>query len=272
MTIIEAIILGIVEGVTEFLPISSTGHLVITSSIMGIEADNFTKLFTVAVQLGAILSVLVMYWRRFLQSIPFYVKIIVAAVPALAAGLLLGDRIDAFLENPLGIAFALLLGGIVLIFIDKLFPESNTDKHLTDSQELDEKPDLKTAFIIGVFQCLALFPGVSRSASSIIGGMTQKLTRRQAAEFSFFLAVPTMFAATAYKLLKYLKEGNKLSTRDIEILAIGNLVAFIVAMLAIRFFINYLSKKGFKVFGYYRIVIGLIIIGLYYSGYNLQII
>jgi undecaprenyl-diphosphatase len=259
MSIIQAIILAIVEGLTEFLPISSTGHMIIASAIMGINKLEFTKIFTVNIQFGAILSVVVLYWRRFFQSIDFYIKLFVAFIPSAVIGFLLIDVINDLLENVVVVAFMLLIGGIVLIFIDKLFKSS--------SAEIDTV-NYKKAFTIGFFQCLALFPGVSRSAATIIGGMTQKLSRKAAAEFSFFLAVPTMFAASGYKLLK---DYEHIGMQDIKILLLGNLVAFIVAMLAIKFFINFLTKYGFKMFGYYRIALGFLLLILFFLGIDLQV-
>ncbi len=258
MTIFEAIVLAIVEGITEFLPISSTGHMIIVSSLFGIQSSEFVKVFTVSIQLGAIMSVLVLYWNRFLQSFDFYFKLLVAFIPAAIIGFLLGDYIDALLENVVAVAVSLVVGGIVLLFVDKWFVNNTTETEIT----------YPSAFVIGFFQCLALIPGVSRSASTIIGGMVRGLTRKQAAEFSFFLAVPTMFAATAYKLLKSYKS---IQPEDIQMLAIGNIVAFVVAMLAIKFFITYLSKNGFKAFGWYRIAIGSVILILLALGLDLQI-
>lgn len=262
MSILQAIIIAIVEGITEFLPISSTGHMIITSSFMGIASDSFTKMFTVAIQLGAILSVLVLYWNKFLQSFDFYVKLLIAFIPAAIFGKLFNDQIDALLENVTVVAITLILGGIILLFIDKWL-------HVNDDEE-KELSNL-SAFKIGLFQCIAMIPGVSRSAASIIGGMTQQLTRKTAAEFSFFLAVPTMFAATAYKMLKFFKNGE-LKTEHVTLLAVGNIVAFVVALIAIKTFISFLSKHGFKVFGYYRIIVGAAILILSALGINLQIV
>jgi undecaprenyl-diphosphatase len=259
MNIIQAIILAIVEGLTEFLPVSSTGHMIIASAIMGINEKEFTKIFTVNIQFGAILSVVVLYWRRFFQSIDFYFKLFVAFIPAAIFGLLLGDVIDSLLENVVIVAITLLVGGFVLIFIDKLFQSSNADI---------DTIDYRKAFTIGLFQCIALVPGVSRSAATIIGGMTQKLSRKAAAEFSFFLAVPTMFAASGYKLLK---DYEFIRQEDIQTIIIGNVVAFIVAMLAIKFFINILTKYGFKLFGYYRIILGLLLLILLWMGVDLRV-
>jgi undecaprenyl-diphosphatase len=261
MSLIEAIILAIIEGITEFLPISSTGHMIIASSIMGIASEDFTKTFTIAIQLGAILSVMVIYWRRFLQSFRFYMILLVGFLPALVFGFLLNDWIDKVLERVDVVGFALLFGGIFLLFVDKIFERNET----TPEQEVS----FVKALYIGLFQCLAiLLPGLSRSAASIIGGLTQKLNRKTAAEFSFLLAVPTMFAATAYKLLNAYLDGFQFTGDQINLLIVGNVVAFIVAWIAIRSFIGFLTKHGFKVFGYYRIVVGLVILILYYSGYS----
>jgi undecaprenyl-diphosphatase len=259
MTIWQAIILAIVEGITEFLPVSSTGHMIIASSFMGISHLEFTKMFTVNIQFGAILSVVVLYWKRFFQSTDFYFKLLVAFLPAAVLGFLLNDFIDAMLENVIVVAISLLVGGIILIFIDRI-----ANNH-TEEREISYFDALK----IGFFQCIAMIPGVSRSASTIIGGMLQGLSRRQAAEFSFFLAVPTMAAAGGYKLLK---TYDTIQASDIQTLLIGNAVAFVVAMLAIRFFINFLTKYGFKVFGYYRIILGIILLALLASGYKLDVV
>jgi undecaprenyl-diphosphatase len=264
MSIIEAIVLAIVEGITEFLPVSSTGHMIIASSLMGIASDPFTKTFTVAIQLGAILSVIVLYWNRFFQSWNFYFKLVVAFLPAAILGFLLNDFIDSLLERVDVVAYALILGGIIFLFIDKLFHETEEK----GTSELSYPTSLK----IGLFQTIAMIPGVSRSAATIIGGLTQNLNKKTAAEFSFFLAVPTMFAATAYKLLKFYTQGNSFGSDQLTLLAVGNIVAFIVAMLAIKSFIGYLTRHGFKVFGYYRIVLGLIILTLYYLGIHLSVV
>ncbi|MES2133811.1 MAG: undecaprenyl-diphosphate phosphatase [Bacteroidota bacterium] len=255
MSYLEAFIIAVIEGLTEFLPVSSTGHMMIGTALLGIKATPFVKLFTVAIQLGAILSVVVLYFKRFFKSVNFYIKLIVAFVPAAIFGILLGDYIDAALENLMGVAIALFVGGIVLVFVDKWFKNNS----------LDEEKDITypRAFKIGLFQCLALWPGMSRSASTIIGGMTQGLTRRSAAEFSFFLAVPTMFAATAKKLLDFYKDGLVLDGQQINLLIFGNVVAFVVALLAIKSFIGFLSKHGFKSFGWYRIIVGGVLIILF---------
>ena len=248
MTYFEAFIIAVIEGLTEFLPISSTGHMMIGSALLGIESTPFVKLFTIAIQLGAILSVVVLYFKRFFKSINFYIKLVVAFIPAAIFGLLLGDYIDAALENLFGVAVALFLGGIVLLFVDKWFANNNQDK--------EEDITLVKALKIGLFQCIAMWPGMSRSACTIIGGMTQKLTRKNAAEFSFFLAVPTMFKKKKKKLLDFYKEGINLQAQEINILIFGNVVAFIVALIAIKSFIGFLNKYGFKGFGWYRIIVG----------------
>jgi undecaprenyl-diphosphatase len=263
MGIFEAVVLAIVEGLTEFLPVSSTGHMVLASSAMGIADNDFVKMFTVAIQFGAILSVVVLYWKRFFQSIDFYFKLGLAFIPAAIFGFLLNDYIDAMLENALVVAITLLLGGLVLLFVDKWFAKTET----SGARDVE----YKNAFFIGLFQVIAMIPGVSRSAATIIGGLTQKLNRTTAAEFSFFLAVPTMLAATGYKMLKYhLKVG--FNSSDISILLIGNVVAFVVAIIAIKAFIGFLTKYGFKLFGWYRIIVGAAILILYAMGYQLQII
>jgi undecaprenyl-diphosphatase len=257
MSIIEAIIIAIVEGLTEFLPISSTGHMIIAEKIMGVEDNDFTKLFTVGIQLGAILAVVVLYWKKFIdfKSWHFYLKLLIAVIPALVLGFIFSDKIDSLLESSLTVAITMIAGGVVLLFIDNVF---NAPKI-----ETEEQISFPKAFIIGCWQCIAMIPGVSRSAASIIGGMQQSLTRKLAAEFSFFLAVPTMAAATGYKMLKGYKTLN---SEHIKLLAVGNVVAFIVAMLAIKFFIGFLQKHGFKLFGYYRIIGGIILLVLVLAG------
>ena len=273
MTIFQAIILAIIEGLTEFLPVSSTGHMIIGSSMMGIASDPFTKLFTVCIQFGAILSVVMIYRKKFLpvsggisETIKFYKRLIIAFIPAVIVGLLLKKQINALLENVVVVAFALLIGGIIFLLLDKWF------KAAEERGEEELKSD-KKAFAIGCFQVIAMIPGVSRSASTIIGGLTQNLNKKAAAEFSFFLAVPTMFAATAKDLLDYTQQyGIEDLQNNLLLLLVGNVVAFIVALLAIRSFVSYLTKHGFKIFGYYRIIVGLAILILYGMGYNLQII
>lgn len=264
MNFIQSLILAVVEGITEYLPISSTGHMILASSFMGIASDPFVKFFTVAIQLGAILSVVVLYFKRFFKSLDFYFKLAVAFIPSAIFGVLLSDTIDSLLESPLGVAIALLVGGIILLFADRWFNRPI----IHDS----DKIDFLTALKVGFFQCLAMIPGVSRSGATIVGGMSQRLSRKAAAEFSFFLAVPTMFAATAKKAYDYYKDGLILTDDQIKLLAIGNIVAFVVAMLAIKFFIDFLTKYGFRVFGWYRIIVGGIILALLLAGYDLQVI
>jgi undecaprenyl-diphosphatase len=263
MTTLQSIIIAIVEGLTEFLPISSTAHMRITENLLGISnTDKFTQVFTVAIQLGAILSVVVLYFKKFVdfKNWQFYLKLIIAVIPALMFGKLFSEKIDELLEKPIFIACIMLAGGIFFLFADNLFrnPEIKDEKDVS----------YLTALRIGLFQCLAiLLPGLSRSAATIIGGMSLKLTRSAAAEFSFFLAVPTMFAATAYKLYKYYSDNGGFSSNEIKQLAIGNIVAFVVALIAIKFFIGFLKKHGFKVWGWYRIILGLILLLLIYIGY-----
>lgn len=264
MNNLQAIFIAIVEGITEFLPISSTGHMVITSAIMHIDDEPFTKYFEVSIQLGAILSVLVLYFKKFInfKNPSFYLKLLIAVIPSLVLGKLLNDFIDDILGKPLVIAIVMILGGILLLFVDKWF--NKPEIHTTD--EIDNK----LAFKIGLFQCLAIiFPGLSRSAATIIGGMTQKISREAAAEFSFFLAVPTMFAATAYKTLTFIKENGMFSSDQVTTMVIGNVVAFIVALLAIKFFIGFVKEKGFKIFGIYRIILGVMVLLLIELGYIL---
>lgn len=265
MSFWEAIILAIIEGITEFLPISSTGHMILGSSLLGMDTGNeFLKLFTVAIQFGAILSVLVLYFKRFFQSLDFYFKLFVAFIPAVIFGLLFSKKIDQLLESPLGVAIALLIGGIVLLFVDHWFKENKVNR--------TEEISYATALKIGLFQCLSMIPGTSRSAATIVGGMSQQLSRQIAAEFSFFLAVPTMLGATVKKLYDFYQDGYQISSEQLQLLALGNLVAFIVAMLAIRFFIGFLQKNGFRLFGWYRIVIGVIILALILGGHDLSVV
>lgn len=265
MTFFEAVVISIVEGLTEFIPISSTGHMIITGKLLNTPQDEFTKMFTIAIQLGAILAVVVLYYKKFFfptqgwnKQWAFYGKLIVGVLPALILGFLLADKIDELLESTLTVAISLLLGGVVLVFIDSFFKNPKTNDP-TETSFLQ-------SFIIGIWQCLAMIPGVSRSAASIIGGMQQKLSRSAAAEFSFFLAVPTMFAATGYKLLKHYSNNGGFTLIEIKLLTVGNIIAFIVSMLAIKFFINFIKKYGFKFWGYYRIIIGLVLLILLYSG------
>jgi undecaprenyl-diphosphatase len=262
MTWIDTIILSIVEGITEFLPISSTGHMIIASSILGISNDDFTKLFEICVQLGAILSVVVLYWKKFfdVNRLNFYFKLIIAVFPALVFGFLFSKKIDQFLESPLTVACTLLVGGIILLFVDNLFGRNTIDH--------EENLSLKKSFVIGMWQVIAMIPGTSRSAATIVGGMQQRLTRRFAAEFSFFLAVPTMVAATGYKLLKAYKEqpGILKDKHNLAMLGVGNIIAFFVAMIAIKTFIHFLQKNSLRSFGIYRILAGVLIFFLIYKG------
>lgn len=258
MSWIEALILAIVEGITEFLPVSSTGHMILAEGIMGMKSNDFIQAFIINIQFGAILSVVVLYWKRFFQTMKFYYKLFVAFIPAAVFGLLLSDYIDMLLESVYVVAVMLILGGVVLLFIDDWF------KNVSENQEIT----YPKAFKIGFFQVIAMIPGVSRSAATIIGGMTQKLDRKTAAEFSFFLAVPTMLAASGYKLLK---NHSAITMDNIDILIFGNIIAFIVAMIAIKSFISFLTKHGFKLFGWYRIIVGVVILLLYFLGVDLTI-
>lgn len=270
MTLFEAIVIAIVEGITEFLPISSTGHMIITERFLGVEGD-FTKLFTVAIQLGAILAVVVLYWKKFFDFTrwQFYLKLLVGVIPALVLGFLFNDAIEALLESSLTVSIMLLAGGVVLLFIDKFF-----NRHTV---EREEQITYRKSFLIGFWQVVAMIPGVSRSAASIIGGMQQGLTRKLAAEFSFYLAVPTMFAATAYSVFLKKWQSNGVTKRGYELITessgntlafvVGNVVAFVVALLAIKFFITYLQRHGFRLFGWYRIIVGIILLALIFTGY-----
>lgn len=278
MDIFQSIIIAIVEGLTEFLPVSSTGHMIIAEEALGVEHNDFVNAFTVIIQFGAILSVVWLYWKRFfrLNEVPagatglkaflirydFYWKLLVAFIPAAVIGFLLGDFIDSLLENVTVVAVMLVIGGVLMLFVDKWF-------NRPDTAPLTEK----RALTIGFYQCIAMIPGVSRSMATIVGGMQQGLSRKDAAEFSFFLAVPTMFAATAYKLLKLViePESLKLLSDNIGVLLIGNVVAFIVALLAIKFFISYVTKYGFKAFGYYRIIVGAAIIIMGLCGISMEV-
>lgn len=276
MTTLQAIILAIVEGLTEYLPVSSTGHMIITTAILGMQPDDFVKFFTVNIQLGAILSVVVLYFQRFFKSLDFYFKLFVAFIPAAVLGILLNDLIDSLLESPTTVALALLVGGFILLFVDKWFKDNDSSLRPFDSAQGDKEITYKNAFIIGLFQCISMIPGVSRSASTIIGGLTQKLNRKSAAEFSFFLAVPTMFGATAKKIYDIIKEPavkeRIFTSENITLLIIGNAVAFVVAMLAIKAFISFLTQNGFKMFGWYRIILGGAILILLASGQSLSIL
>lgn len=292
LSTLEVIIIAIVEGLTEFLPVSSTGHMIIAQNILGVESTEFVKAFIVIIQFGAILSVVWLYWKRFfrlnpikifdpeatagkgfmtsmgiwlkrfLQKFDFYWKLLVAFIPAAVLGFLFSDKIDELLESVMVVAVMLVIGGIFMLLSDKLFLKGSENTVLTE----------KSAFKIGLFQCIAMIPGVSRSMATIVGGMSQRLTRKAAAEFSFFLAVPTMFAATVYKILKlFMDGGTDIIMNNMPALIIGNLVAFIVALLAIKFFISFVTKYGFKAFGWYRIIVGGAILILLLMDYNLKV-
>lgn len=280
MNWLDTVIIAIVEGLTEFLPVSSTGHMIIAQNILGVESTDFVKAFTFIIQFGAILSVVCLYWKRFFQlnntptpegasaaqkflhKFDFYWKLFVAFIPAAVLGLLFSDAIDAMLERVEVVAIMLVVGGVFMLFCDKIFNKGSESTQLTE----------KRAFMVGLFQCISMIPGVSRSMATIVGGMSQRMTRKDAAEFSFFLAVPTMFGATVYKMYKLLKDGGTEMIMDnMSTLIIGNAVAFIVALLAIKFFISFVTKYGFKAFGWYRIVVGGIILVMLMMGYNLQI-
>lgn len=268
MSVIQAIILAIVEGLTEFLPVSSTGHMAIVSAFMGIEKEQFTKVFIETIQFGTILSVLVLYWKKFIdfKGWQFYVKLVIAFIPSAIFGVIFKKHIDELIGSPLFIAIILLLGGIVLIFVDNWF----RNPQIHDEKEMNNK----NAFIVGLFQVLAvLLPGLSRSAATIIGGMQQKMTRQAAAEFSFFLAVPTLAGAFAKSMWDAMKDTPEIMTsHNVFLLVLGNVLGFMVAVVAIKAFISFLTKHGFRVFGYYRIVIGALIILLLASGVSLSVI
>ena len=281
MDLISTIVIAIVEGLKEFLPVSSTGHMIIAQNILGVESTEFVKAFTFIIQFGAILSVVVLYWKRFFKlnntPIPagsnalkkflhvydFYWKLLVAFIPAAVLGLLFSDAIDAMLERVEVVAVTLVIGGIFMLYCDKLFNKGSENTKLTE----------RRAFMVGLFQCISMIPGVSRSMATIVGGMSQRLTRKAAAEFSFFLAVPTMFAATLYKMYKLLKDGGiEMITDNMTTLIVGNVVAFIVAMLAIKFFIAYVTKYGFKAFGWYRMMVGGLILIWLLVGNSLEMV
>ena len=280
LSLFQTIVIAIVEGLTEFLPVSSTGHMIITQHILGVESTDFVKAFTFIIQFGAILSVVCLYWKnffhlnhtpmpenctpvkRFLHKYDFYWKLLVAFIPAAVLGLLFSDMIDAMLESVTVVAVMLIAGGIFILFCDKIFGNGSEKTVLTE----------KRAFFIGLFQCISMIPGVSRSMATIVGGMAQKLTRKKAAEFSFFLAVPTMFAATVYKMAKlFMDGGTEIISTNLTTLIVGNVVAFIVALLAIKFFISFVTKYGFVAFGWYRIIVGSIILIMSFLGYNLEL-
>lgn len=279
MNWIEAIIIAIVEGLTEFLPVSSTGHMIITESLLNVEHDAFVKAFTVIIQFGAILSVVCLYWRKFFypetmqtkgytwwQAIwRFYLKLIVGVLPAVVLGLTFNDFIETNLGNVNLVAVMLIVGGVFMLFCDKIFNKGSENTALT----------YKRAFVIGCVQCISMIPGVSRSMATIVGGMSQRLTRKAAAEFSFFLAVPTMFGATCletYKLISH-GEGNILTQgNNLSMLLLGSVVSFIVAIAAIKYFISYVTKYGFVAFGWYRIIVGAAILLMGAMGMDLAMV
>lgn len=281
MDTIQTIIIAIVEGLTEFLPVSSTGHMIIAQNLLGVESTPFVKAFTFIIQFGAILSVVCLYWKRFFQlnhtpapegastfkkllhKYDFYWKLFIAFLPAAVFGLLFSDAIDAMLERVEVVAVTLVLGGVFMLFCDRIFNKGSEDTLFTE----------KRALMVGLFQCISMIPGVSRSMATIVGGMAQRMTRKAAAEFSFFLAVPTMLGATVYKVYKLIKEGGvEIITDNLTTLIVGNVVAFIVALLAIKFFISFVTKYGFKAFGWYRIIVGALILVLLMTGHSLEIV
>ena len=278
MNTLETIIIAIVEGLTEFLPVSSTGHMIIAQSLLGVESTPFVKAFTVIIQLGAILSVICLYWKKFFYPpaersgvsywramYDFYARLVVGVLPAVVLGLAFNDFIESNLGNVTLVAVMLIIGGVFMLFCDRIFNKGSEDTRLT----------YRRAFTVGLIQCISMIPGVSRSMATIVGGMSQRLTRKAAAEFSFFLAVPTMFGATCletYKLISHgggslLTQGNNLET-----LLLGSAVAFVVAILAIKFFINYVTKYGFAAFGWYRIIVGIVIIACALCGIELKMV
>ncbi|MCK9159121.1 MAG: undecaprenyl-diphosphate phosphatase [Bacteroidaceae bacterium] len=280
LTTLQTVIISIVEGLTEFLPVSSTGHMIIVQNMLGIKSTEFVRAFTVIIQFGAILSVVCLYWKhffrlnhtpisenssalkKFLHKYDFYWKLLIAFIPAGFFGFIFSNKIDQLLESVEVVAVMLVLGGIFMLFCNKMFKNGDENTKLTD----------KKAFYIGLFQCIAMIPGVSRSMATIVGGMAQKMTRKKAAEFSFFLAVPTMFAATGYKMLKlFLDGGTEVIANNMPTLILGNIIAFVVAMLAIKFFISFVTKYGFTAFGWYRIIVGGLILIMLMTGHNLNI-
>ncbi len=280
MDLIQTIVIAIVEGLTEFLPVSSTGHMIIAQNVLGVESTDFVKAFTFIIQFGAILSVVCLYWKRFFQlnntpapegagalkrfihRYDFYWKLFVAFIPAAILGFLFSDAIDAMLESVTVVAVMLIVGGVFMLFCDKIFNKGSEATKLTE----------KRAFMVGLFQCISMIPGVSRSMATIVGGMSQRMTRKAAAEFSFFLAVPTMLGATVFKLYGLLKDGGTdILMENMSTLLVGNIVAFIVALLAIKFFISFVTKYGFVAFGWYRIIVGGIILAMSAMGYELAL-
>lgn len=278
MNTLETIIIAIVEGLTEFLPVSSTGHMIIAQSLLGVESTPFVKAFTVIIQFGAILSVICLYWKKFFYPTAersgvsywramydFYARLVVGVLPAVVLGLAFNDFIESNLGNVTLVAVMLIIGGVFMLFCDRIFNKGSEDTRLT----------YRRAFTVGLIQCISMIPGVSRSMATIVGGMSQRLTRKAAAEFSFFLAVPTMFGATCLETYKLISHGGgSLLTQgnNLEMLLLGSAVAFVVAILAIKFFINYVTKYGFAAFGWYRIIVGIIIIVCALCGIELKMV
>ena len=278
LTILEAIIIAIVEGLTEFLPVSSTGHMIIAQNVLGVESTPFVTAFTVIIQFGAILSVICLYWKRFFYPtaeragvsywramFDFYARLVVGVLPAAVLGLAFNDAIEANFGNVQLVAWMLIVGGVFMLFCDRIFNKGSEATRLT----------YKRALVIGLVQCISMIPGVSRSMATIVGGMSQRLTRKAAAEFSFFLAVPTMFGATCLETYKMISHGSGsllMQGNNLETLIVGSAVAFVVAILAIKFFINYVTKYGFKAFGWYRIVVGGVILLMLAMGYELKLV
>ncbi len=267
MTTAEAVILAVVEGITEYLPVSSTGHLILTEALLKMQKSTFNNLYIINVQFGAILSVIFLYWRRFFQSFDFYLKLLVAFIPAAILGFLLNNFIDSLLSSVVTVAISLVIGGVIIIFVDKVY---HKQMKVSEVGEEEQTPDIDwmQAFLIGCFQCIAMIPGVSRSAATIIGGLQQGLNIKKAAEFSFFLAVPTIAAAALYKLIKsysYIRET------DMYFLILGNAISFVVGMIAIKFLISLITRYGLKFFGYYRILLGVSILIMIVLGHNLEI-
>jgi undecaprenyl-diphosphatase len=256
MTFFDALILSFVEGITEFLPISSTGHMILTSSLLGIQAESFVKTFEVAIQLGAVLAIVALYARTLVRGILIYKKLFVAFVPAGVLGFLFHDVIKTYLFSPEVVAWALIGGGVVLLFVDRWFEKREQSRSAHESADL-EKVSYRSVFWIGVFQCLALIPGVSRAGATIVGGMVRGLSRAKATEFSFLLALPTMVVATGFDLLK---TSADFSLREYELLALGILGAFVSAFFAVRFFLRFVERRGFALFGWYRIVVGVVVL------------
>ncbi len=278
MNTLETIIIAIVEGLTEFLPVSSTGHMIIAQSLLGVESTPFVKAFTVIIQFGAILSVICLYWKKFFYPTAersgvsywramydFYARLVVGVLPAVVLGLAFNDFIESNLGNVTLVAVMLIIGGVFMLFCDRIFNKGSEDTRLT----------YRRAFTVGLIQCISMIPGVSRSMATIVGGMSQRLTRKAAAEFSFFLAVPTMLGATCLETYKLISHGGgSLLTQgnNLEMLLLGSAVAFVVAILAIKFFINYVTKYGFAAFGWYRIIVGIVIIACALCGIELKMV